>query len=335
MIASSSREMTFVSDNTASAHELVLAALAEANGRDAAYDADAWTHRLEKGIASLFETEVAVAAVATGTAANALALATLCPPYRGILCHEDAHIQHDEAGAPEFYASGAKLLLVGGEGAKLTPEALESRISEIDPGVHRVHPAVVSITNATEYGLSYTPEEVAAIASITRARGLRLHMDGARLANALVHTRATPAELTWRAGVDALSFGFVKNGGLNAELIVLFDLSLADELRIRRKRAGHLQSKSRFAAAQICAMVESGLWLENARAANAGAMRVGTAAGPRLACPVEANEVFVRLTGAEARSLRQAGFRFHDWGDGLARFVISWDQNLRTISIVW
>src|SRR6476646_1379492 len=209
--------MRFFSDNAASVHPAVLEAVSAANAPDTAYDGDAISARLDSAFSDLFETQVSALWVATGTAANCLALAALCPPYRGTLCANDAHINQDEAGAPEFYSGGGKLITVDAPGSKLTPALVEARLGMIANDVHRTQAAAMSITNATEYGLSYTPSEVAALGELARARKLRFHMDGARFANAVVHAGASPADLTWRAGVDALSFGFVKNGGLSSE----------------------------------------------------------------------------------------------------------------------
>lgn len=318
--------MRFFSDNAATVHPAVLDALAAANKVDTAYDGDALSSSLDARFSALFETECAAIWVATGTAANSLALAALCPPYRGVVCHRDAHIQCDEAGAPEFFMGGGKLLLADGPGAKLTPETLTARLDAIANDVHRTQAAAISITNATEYGCTYRAAEVAAIGAVAKARGLRLHMDGARFANAVVHSGDSPADLTWRSGVAALSFGFVKNGGLSAEALILFDQNLAEEIRIRRKRAGHLNSKGRYLAAQIHALLDEDRWLANARAANAGAATLGAAAGRRLLHPVEANEVFLTMTPAEATHLRSQGFDFYDWTDNEVRFVVSWDQ---------
>jgi threonine aldolase len=197
--------------------------------------------------------------------------------------------------------------------------------------VHQVQPAAISITNATEYGLVYRASEVARIGEFAKERGLALHMDGARLANALAMTGESLADTTWRAGVDALSFGFVKNGGLSAEALILFRTELADEIAVRRKRAGHLLSKGRMMAAQILAMLEDDLWLENARAANAAAGALAKAAGPRLVYPVEANELFLKLTDAEAARLRDQGFDFYEWGPGQIRLVTSWDSRAEDV----
>ncbi len=318
--------MRFISDNAAAAHPKVIEAIAASNRVDTAYDGDEWSRRLDGAFSELLGTEVRAFWVTTGTAANCLALAALCPPYGAILCHGDAHIEVDEAGAPGFFTGGAKLTLLDGAGAKFGAEAISAACDRIREDVHQVQPAAVSITNATEYGLCYRAAEVAAIGRVAKERGLGLHMDGARLANALATTGENIADMTWRAGVDTLSFGFTKNGGLNAEALILFRTELADEIAVRRKRAGHLLSKGRMLAAQILAMLEDDLWLENARAANAAAQTLARAAPGRLAYPVEANEVFLRANPEEAARLRSLGFDFYDWGPGVIRFVASWDD---------
>ena len=318
--------MRFFSDNAAPVHSAVLAAMAEANVLDTAYDGDAWSKQLDGLFSDLFETDVSALWVPSGTSANSLALAALCPPHGAIVCHRDAHIQNDECGAPEFYTHGAKLLLADGTGAKLTPETILAVLDATRNDVHQVQPHAISITNATEYGLVYAPAEVAAIGALARARGLGLHMDGARFANAVAHLGCSPADLTWRAAVDVLSFGFVKNGGMSAEALVFFKPELAAATLYRRKRAGLLLSKGRYLAAQILALLDGGLWLDNARTANAGAALLARAAGERLVVPVEANEVFLRVSHEEAARLRALGFDFYDWGPGEARLVISWNQ---------
>jgi threonine aldolase len=323
--------MRFVSDNAAAAHPRVIEAIAASNRLDTPYDGDEWSERLDGAFSELFETQVRAFWVTTGTAANCLALAALCPPYRGILCHRDAHIEVDEAGAPGFFTGGAKLILVDGPGAKLSPEGVAAACDAIRDDVHQVQPAALSITNSTEYGLVYRAADVAALGALAKQRGLAFHMDGARLANALAASGESPADVTWRAGVDALSFGFIKNGGLSAEALILFRTDLADEVAVRRKRAGHLLSKGRMLAAQILAMLEDGLWLDNARSANAAAQAVGKAAPARLIYPVEANEVFLRVTAQEAARLRAQGFDFYDWGPDEIRVVTSWDQEPRAV----
>jgi threonine aldolase len=319
--------MRFFSDNAAPAHPKVLEAIAAANRLDTAYDGDEWSLRLDGAFSELFGTEVRAFWVTTGTAANCLTLAALCPPFGAILCHRDAHIEVDEAGAPGFFTGGAKLILLNGEGAKLAPGTVAAACDRIRKDVHQVQPAALSITNATEYGLVYKAGEVAALGALAKDRGLAFHMDGARLANAVAATGESLADLTWRAGVDALSFGFVKNGGLNAECMILFETELADEIAVRRKRAGHLLSKGRYLAAQILAMLEDDLWLDNARSANAAAQTLAKAAPHRLVYPVEANEIFLNVAADEAAQLRTKGFDFYDWGPGEIRLVTSWDQN--------
>ncbi|MEO5867988.1 MAG: beta-eliminating lyase-related protein [Sphingomonas sp.] len=318
--------MRFFSDNAAPVHPAVLAALAQANTLDTAYDGDAWSKQLDGRLSDVFETTVRALWVPSGTSANCLALAALCPPHGAIVCHRDAHIQNDECGAPEFYTHGAKLLLAEGQGAKLTPETIDAVLEATRDDVHQVQPHAISITNATEYGLIYTPAEVVAIGDLAKARRLGLHMDGARFANAVAHLGCAPAEVTWRAGIDALSFGFVKNGGMNAECLVFFNPELAAATLYRRKRAGLLLSKGRYLAAQILALLDGDLWLDNARAANAGAALLAEAAGDRLVHRRQANEVFLRASPDEAAGLRALGFDFYDWAPGEVRLVTSWDQ---------
>ena len=323
--------MRFFSDNAAAAHPKVIEAIAASNRLDTAYDGDEWSRRLDGAFSQLFEREVRAFWVSTGTAANCLALAALCPPYRGILCHRDAHIEVDEAGAPSFFTGGAKLILLEGEGAKLAPGIVAAACDNIRDDVHQVQPAAISITNATEYGLVYRAPEVAALGEVAKQRGLALHMDGARLANALVTTGESAADMTWRAGVETLSFGFTKNGGLNAEALIVFRTELADEIDVRRKRAGHLLSKGRVLAAQILAMLEDDLWLQNARAANTAAQVLARAAGERLTQQVEANELFLRATDDEQARLREQGVDFYDWGPGQIRLVTSWDSDSESV----
>jgi threonine aldolase len=318
--------MRFFSDNAAPVHPAVMRALAEVDTLDTAYDGDRWSKQLDARLSETFETEVRAFWVPSGTAANCLALAAICPPHGSVVCHRDAHIQNDECGAPEFYTHGAKLLLADGDGAKVTPETLEAVLSVQRYDIHQQVPSAISIANQTEYGRAYSADEVAAIGAVARARGLHFHMDGARFANAVVATGASPADLTWRGGVDVLSFGFVKNGGMNAEALVFFRPELADATVFRRKRAGLLLSKGRYLAAQILAMLDHDLWLDCARASNDGARLIAQAAGERLIHPVDGNEVFLRVTADEAAGLRAKGFDFYDWGAGEARLVVSWDQ---------
>ncbi|MGI8930794.1 MAG: threonine aldolase family protein [Sphingomicrobium sp.] len=324
--------MRFFSDNAAAACPQVIDALSAANRLDTAYDGDEWSGALDGAFSDLFGRQVRALWVTSGTAANCLGLAALCPPHGAILTHELSHIEQDEAGAPGFFTHGAKLTLLTGEGAKISSEAVEQACARVRADVHQVQPAALSITNATEYGLSYRADEVAALGEAAKRRNLGFHMDGARFANAIAFTDASPAEVTWRAGVDVLSFGFVKNGGMNAEALIFFDPAKAEVVPRLRKRAGHLLSKGRYLAAQILAMLDDDLWLANARAANAAAATLSKAAGDRLIYPVEANELFVRMTADEAATIRAQGYDFYDWAPGEVRLVTSWDQDMAAVA---
>ncbi len=318
--------MRFLSDNAAAACPEVMAAVAAANVAGGAYDGDQWSARLDAVLSAWFGRPCRAFAVGSGTAANALALATLCPPFGGVVCEAHAHVWDDECGAVEFFGGGARLLPVAGTHGKLSVGVLEAFAATLRGDVHQTPPRALTLSNATESGTVYHPDEVAALAGFARARGWRVHMDGARFANALVHLGCAPGELV--RGLDALSLGCIKNGGLGAEALVLFDLALADELALRRKRAGQTPSKGRFRAAEIIAMIETGAWERNARAANAGSARLAVAAGARLLHPVEANALFVDLSGGAAEALRAAGAQFYDWpqdGPGAARLVVAWD----------
>jgi len=310
--------MNFRSDNVSGIAPEILAAIAAANtGAAASYGADAITERVVRRVAELFEHEAAVFPVATGTAANALALASLTPVWGAIYCHEVSHIQTDECGAPEFFSGGAKLLPLPGADAKLAPVTVAAAM--IEQGVvHHVQPAAISISQATEAGTLYRPEEIAALSTLARRHGLGLHMDGARFANAVAALGCRPAELTWRAGVDVLSLGATKNGALAAEAVVFFDPAKAAEFGFRRKRAGHLFSKMRFLSAQLEAYLADGLWLRHAEHANRMAARLSAGLaglpGARLQHPTEANEVFIELPEAAIEALAAAGFGFYRWG---------------------
>ena len=324
--------LRFFSDNAATVHPAVMEALAAANHVDTAYDGDALSQSLDAAFSDLFETDCEVVWIATGTAANSIILAHFVRPWQGILCYEEAHIEVDECGAPTFYSGGAQLMTLPGAGAKIDAEALRKRIAGIRKDVHQVQPAAISITNATEYGLAWRASEIGAISEVARASGMKLHVDGARFANAVAFLGCSPADVTWRAGVDALSFGFTKNGAMMAEALVFFGGSGGAGVRELKKRGGHLLSKGRFVAAQIRAMLKDDLWLANARAANAGAAALAAACGPRLMHPVEANELFVRISAEEAADLRAQGFDFYDWGDGAIRLVVSWDQDAAAVA---
>jgi threonine aldolase len=322
--------LRFFSDNTATACPEILAAIHQANqGLARAYGEDDWSLRLDEVLSAHFDTAVRAFAVTTGTAANSLALATLSPPYGAIFAHHEAHIAVDECGAPGFFSGGAQLQLLPGAHGKLDADTVRAALEAHPRHLHSVQPAALSLTQATELGTSYRPAEVAQLCELAHAQGLKVHMDGARFANALAFLDCHPADVTWRAGVDVLSFGATKNGALTAEAVVFFDRALVRDFELRRKRAGHLLSKSRYVAAQLLAYVESGIWKRNAERTNRLAQRIGAAAGASLLHPVEANEVFLMLGVARREALRTAGFEFYDWGApaaGEARFVVSWDQ---------
>jgi threonine aldolase len=318
----------FKSDNTAAVSDEILRALGEANqGAALAYGADRWSERLDAVFGEFFATRVRVFTVSSGTAANSLALATLCPPWGTVLTHAEAHIERDECGAPEFFTGGAKLSLIGGTGAKIQPSDLVARLAWFEPHVHGVQPRMLSITQATERGAIYAPDEIRALAKIAHERGMTVHMDGARFANALVAQKISAADLTWKAGVDVLSFGVIKNGGMNAEAVVFFDPARVADFEFRRKRAGQLLCKGRYAAVQLLAYLQTGLWRRNAERANRLAARIAAAA-PQLLCePFATNQVFMKL-GDERIAALSREFAFYPWGptgSGEARFVCSWD----------
>jgi threonine aldolase len=320
----------FFSDNTASACPEILLALHEVNhGRAKAYGDDEWTVKLDGALGAYFGTEVKAFVVVTGTAANSLSLATLTPPYGAVFAHEAAHIINDECGAPEFYTGGGRLVGIPGPNGKLTAEALAAVVDDLHVSVHSVQPAAISLTQATEVGTSYRPEEISAVAEAAHRRNLKVHMDGARFANSVEFLGCSPADITWRAGIDVLSFGATKNGALAAEAVVFFDRALVKDFELRRKRAGHLISKSRYVSAQLLAYVENGVASRNAARANAFARQISAAAGSALLYPVEANELFLKLGAEGKKQLGEAGFEFHPWGSeasGNTRFVVSWDQ---------
>lgn len=317
----------FLSDNAAAVHPALWEAMRSADKPDNPYDGDRLSAELDARFTALFGRECAALWVATGTAANCLALATMCAPHGGVVCHREAHIEVDEGGAPGFFLHGAKLMLAEGEGAKLTPADIAALIDPIRNDVHQVQPHAIAITQASEYGRAYSPAELAALGAFAKERRLGLHMDGARFANAAAFLGGSAAEAARAASgpVDSLAFGFIKNGGMGAEAIILFDPEAAMQVRHRRKRAGHLQCKGRYLAAQILAMLDGDLWLANARAANAAAQEVAAGCADRLLHPVEANELFVRLSVQEREALRAQEFAFYDWGADSARFVTAWN----------
>ncbi len=326
--------MFFASDNTAPVPPEVMAALADANtGFPSSYGTDPLTDRARDMLREVLEApQAAVQLVTTGTAANALALATICPPWGAVICHRHAHITEDECGAPEFFTHGAKLVLADGAHGRMTADTLAATIARTGTGgVQSVQRGALSLTNVTEAGTIYTAAETAALAAQGRDAGMPVHLDGARFANAVAATGAAPADLTWRGGIDVLTFGGTKVGLLGVEAVVLFDPARDWELQLRRKRAGHLVSKSRYLAAQIVAMLEGGRWLHWAAHANAMAARLADglqARGVELAHPVQAPILFPHWAPGTSARLRAAGARFFDMpapeGREGARLVTSW-----------
>jgi len=309
---------SFNSDNVAPVAPEVMAALARVNhGTCHSYGDDPETGRLTDLARETFECDLVIHPVATGTAANALALSSVVPPYGGVFCHRIAHINTDECGAPEFFSGGAKLLALDGAAGKISAAQLAAPVAHArEMGVHHVVPGAVSVSQATEWGTVYTREELTALAAAAHEHGLVVHMDGARFANAVAHLGCTAAEASWKCGVDVLSFGATKNGALAAEAVIFFRPGLAREFELRRKRAGHLWSKQRFLSAQLNACLEGGLWQRNARHANALATRLSQGLarhGLRCVQAVEANEVFVALPAPLIAALRSQGFEFYEW----------------------
>ena len=309
----------FSSDHVAPACDAILAAVNQANqGFVTSYGGDDLTARLQSIASDLFEKQVAIFPVISGTAANALALSQIVPPYGAIYCYEAAHIVTDEAGAPGFFSGGAQLVGFPAADGKIRPAQLTKAVAYAeDLGIHHVKPGAVTLTQATEWGTVYGLNEIAAISAAARQHELPVHMDGARFANALAHLGCTPAEATWKCGVDVLSLGATKNGALGADAVVFFDSGMARDFERRRKRAGHLMSKLRFVSAQLIAYLENGLWLENARHANAMARRMAEGLkkipNAKLLHPVEANELFVALPEDTVNNLEMQGFYFYRW----------------------
>jgi threonine aldolase len=308
----------------------MLAALSDANhGLVSAYGNDPWTKRLDDCLSEYFGTQVRAFPVSTGTAANSLSLATLTPSYGVIFAHEEAHIANDEAGAPGFFSGGAQISLLQAPDGKVTQAALAAALEAHPVSLHTTQPTALALSQATELGTAYRPDELRALSKLAHDHGMKVQMDGARFANAVAYLDCHPGDVTWRAGVDVLSFGATKNGAIAAEAVVFFDTTLVRDFELRRKQSGHLLSKSRYISAQLLAYVESGVWLRNARRTNDLAQKIGRAAGKFLMHPVEANEVFLALGQERKQALRQAGFEFYDWNaasSGQTRFVVSWDQ---------
>src|SRR5580658_5419397 len=321
----------FRSDNTGCAAPEILDALVRANsGTALGYGADEWTARLQERFSELFETTVRVFPVATGTAANALSLASITPSWGLVFCSAAAHINTAEANAAGFFGGGLKLAPVAGEHGKIDADALAQTLAGFPPGqLHRGLPAAVSLTQASDLGAVYRLDEVRAVAEIAKSRGLKLHMDGARFANALARLQCSPADLAWRAGIDILSFGATKNGGALCDAIVVFSPELADGLAVQLRRAGQVWSKMRFASAQLMAYIENGLWLNLASQSNRAAARIAAGieaiAGIKLVAPVEANELFLELPAGAMDGLEADGFQFYRRSATLARFVCRFD----------
>lgn len=334
--------MNFASDNASPVPPQVMEALARVNeGYAAAYGNDPEMDQVRELIREVFEApEAAVYLVATGTAANVLSLASLVQPWQAICCHREAHITMDECGAPEFYTGGSKLNLIEGDHGKITPAGLEQAIGvQVQGFVHSVQRGALSLTNATECGTVYTHAELKALCEVAKAHGMPVHLDGARFANSVISTGATPAEMSWKAGVDVLSFGGTKNGLLGVEAVVLFDPELAWEFELRRKRGGHLFSKHRYLSAQMLAYLTDGLWLDLAAKANAAAKKLSDgilqSPGASLVHPTDANAVFASFNRKAHRAAHDAGAKYYFWGtegdldgpeEGLesARLVCSW-----------
>lgn len=323
--------MSFASDNISPAcPEVMDAVLAANSGVATSYGSDEHSLRLQSRLCEIFESQVTVFPLATGTAANALALSAITPPFGKIYCHELSHINTDECGAPEFFTGGAKLIDMRGENAKISAEALEATIYGRG-NVHHAQPASVSITQACEAGSVYQLDEIEAIAATGHEHGLNVHMDGARFTNALITLGATPAEMTWKSGVDVMSFGGTKNGCLAAEAVVFFKPELVGTFPFLQKRSGQLLSKMRFISAQLEAYLSDDVWLRNARQANAMATRLSKGltalAGVELAYPTQSNEVFVHLPRSVVEGLSGEGVSVNEEElDGsAARFVTSWN----------
>jgi threonine aldolase len=331
--------MNFASDNVYGVHPSIMAALAAANGATApSYGGDGFTQQAEERLKQVFGCDLRAFLVMTGTAANGLSLSAITPGHGAIICHAEAHIAVDECNAPEHFTGGAKIMGLHGPGGKITPAMVEKTLKGFIRGEHDPKPKGVSLTNATELGTVYSPAEVKAFSDLIRPRGMKLHMDGARFANAVAGLGVTPADLTWKAGVDVLSFGATKNGAMMLEAVIFFDLALAEDFAYRRMRSGQLMSKSRYLGAQMLAYLEQDLWLENARRANALAQKLSDGLRQfnaiRIPNPVAANEVFAVMPRALYERLLSSGAKFYDWmpdslGDAIspdevfARFVLS------------
>ena len=311
--------MNFASDNVYGVDPRIMQAMVDANQRltDVSYCHDDGSKEVEARLSSIFETEVKTFLVVNGTGANSLALSAMCPPFGGVLCHETSHINTDECNAPELFTGGAKLITLAGDNAKIAPATISEKLKQFVHGEHGAKLSALSITNATELGTVYSPAEIKALSAIVKPHGMKMHMDGARFANALVSLGCTPAEMTWKTGIDVLSFGGTKNGGMLLEAVVFFEPSLADDFLYRRKRAGQLISKSRFISAQMLAYLNDDVWLDNARRANNLALRLADGLQQsnqiRLSNPVQANEVFAFMPRGTFDRVQSQGAHFYEW----------------------
>ncbi len=310
------------------------------DGYAASYGADDLMTAVKGSLSRVFETDVEVWLCASGTAANALALSVLCSPLESIICHEEAHINCDERGAPEFFSGGARLDTLTGEHGRISLPALSDRLETVDRNfVHATPPGALSLTNLTEAGAIYTPGDIGALCGLAKGQGLQTHMDGARFANAISGSGYSAADMTWRAGVDVLTLGATKNGALGCEAIVLFGRAREkhDELLARSKRAGQMPPKMRFLAAQMLAWLDGDLWLKLADDANRAADQLAgilRGRGAELVHPVDGNEVFVRLPQEVRQKLEKHDAKFHNWPNGASRFVCSWctsDEDLKAV----
>jgi threonine aldolase len=329
---------TFASDNTSGACPEVMEAVLRANsGKLPSYGEDALTAEASEAFRNVFETDCDVYFVFTGTAANSLALSSLCQSYHSVITHELAHVETDECGAPEFFSNGTKLLLTSGPLGKLLPEAVERTVTK-RCDLHFPKPKAMSLSCPTELGTVYQPGELAALGALARRHGLHIHMDGARFANAVASLGVPPADLTWRAGVDVLSFGGTKLGSPVGEAVVFFNRTLGEEFAYRCKQAGQLASKMRFLAAPWTVLLRQGLWLEIASRANTLARRLAQAIEPipgvRVLYPVEANAVFIELPDAVHSSLRQRGWKYYQFIGGGARFMCSWSTTENDVDLL-
>jgi threonine aldolase len=328
--------MNFGSDNVYGVHPKIMAAIVKANEplTDVSYCHDDGAKQAEQALSRVFEKDVKAFLVMNGTGANSLALSAICPPFGSVFCHESSHINTDECSAPELF-TGAKLVTLPGDGNKLAPHVIATKLAHQVHGEHGARPSAISISNVTELGTVYAVKEIAAISAVARAANMKLHMDGARFANALVSLGCTPAEMTWKAGVDVLSFGGTKNGGMILEAVIFFDAALADDFLYRRKRGGQLLSKGRFLSAQMLSYLEDDLWLENAKQANALAQQLSKGLNQlpdiRLSQPCQANEVFAFMPKTLYEKLSKQGAHFHEWpvdgmkpGETHVRFVLAY-----------